>query len=110
MNVDHGVMLFAIRALAAILILSSLYPASRLLKSSNKFTRLVVVAIAVLSLTAPILLMVASRMRVTASNDARVLQQMNVQISSLPALYLLTVSAAAIILWLAWLATKRTAA
>ena len=110
MHVDPGQAIFAIRALAVILILSSIYPASRLLKSRRLPARLAVLAVSILSLTSPALLVVAARLRTDSSNDVRVLQQMNILHSSLPALYLISVSAAAIILWLVWLATRRSAA
>jgi len=110
MNVDHGYLLFAIRAIAVILIVSSMYPASRLLKFGSSPARIAALAVGAISVASPILLLVAYRIRTEKSNDVRVLQQMNVVHSSLPALYLIAFSGAAIILWLIWLGTRRAAA
>ena len=110
MYVDHGQALLAIRILAAALILSSIYPVSKLMKSGSGQARSSVAIISIISLASPLVLLVAARIRAESSNDARVLQQMNVALSSLPALYLIATSAAAIALWIAWLVFKRHAA
>ena len=98
--------LFAIIwAVAALLVLSGIYPAYKLTKMSKPTARTSLKVVALLTAIAPLILLALDRLRATpAVNDARALQAMPIQISALPALYVISTCAAAIVLWLlfAW--------
>jgi hypothetical protein len=98
--------LFAIIwTVAALLVLSGTYPAYNLAKMSKPSARMSLKVVALLTAAAPLILLAFDRLHATpATNDARALQAMPIQISALPALYVISSCTAAVVLWLlfAW--------
>ena len=102
---DLSQLLAIIWTLASLLVLSGFYPAYKLAKTPKSGARASLKVVALLTATAPLILLVFDRLRATpASNDARALQAMPIQVSALPALYVISACAAAVVLWLlfAW--------
>ena len=101
MHEDLSQLFVAIWTAAALLALSAFYPAYKLAKSARSSARISLKVVALLTVAAPLTLLAFDRLRsVPSSNDARALQAMPVPVSALPALYVISVCAAAVILWL----------
>ena len=101
MHEDLGQSLVVVRSLAALLMLSAVFPAYKLAKSSKSSARTSLKIMALLIVVAPPALLAWYWLRaVPYGNDARALQAMPLSVSQLPGLYFICACAAAIFLWL----------
>ncbi|UHQ21523.1 hypothetical protein LVB77_12605 [Lysobacter sp. 5GHs7-4] len=107
MHEDFTQMLAAIWTALGLLALSAVYPAYKLARSPKFSARTSFKAIAFLTAIAPLVFLGFNRLRVARMNDAQLLQNMPLSVSELPALYVLCMCVAAIVLWLLLLLHSR---
>lgn len=100
MHEDFAQMLAAIWTALGLLALSAVYPAYKLARSPKSSVRTSFKTVAFLTAIAPLVFLGFDRLRVARINDAQTLKNMPFPVSELPALYVLCICVAAIILWL----------
>ena len=101
MHEDLSQLLAIIQTVTVLLVLSAIFPAYKLARSSKSSARTSLKIVALLTVAAPLALLAWDRLRtVPAATDARTLQAMPLSVSQLPGLYFMCACAAAIALWL----------
>jgi hypothetical protein len=109
---DIGQLIFLIWALVALVSLSGLYPATKLLESTKPSAKNSFRIVAGLAAAGPLAILAFERLQAQTFhvNDASGLQNMPISIDELPALYALSAAVAALLLWLLFAWHRRTAA
>ena len=107
-----GYVMFGASAVIALIAVSGIYPARRLFLQRTPKASRSLWAVVGLALATPLAVLAIYQFRLSSMNhpDARALQMMPVTLGDLPILYLLSVSVAAILLWLLLALNQRTAA
>nr|CEN54957.1 putative integron gene cassette protein [uncultured bacterium] len=106
-----GYLISGASILLTFLALSGIYPASKVFQQRTLRSRRLLWTIVGLALAAPLTMLVIYQIRLSSLEhpDARALQMMPVTLQDLPFLYLLSASVAALLLWVLFAWTKRTA-
>ena len=109
---DLDQLILLIWAIVALVALSGLYPATRLLASTKPAAKNSFKIVAGLAVAVPLAILVLDRLqpRTFHVNDARALKNMSIPIHDIPALYALSAAVAALLLWLLFAWHSRTAA